>query len=110
MGFVAGFFCFKKKQSIIDIFDCLAYMRATSKRFTDAYEGPPPCGQPRGIPRGQLYPLPKEALTKLLGPAVDRAGTRGGTLYTNNSGCPSQSQHRHVYKRFASSVEVQGDP
>jgi hypothetical protein len=39
---------------------------------------------PRGIPRGQLYLLPKKSLTKLLDPAVDPAGPAraggGGTL------------------------------
>ncbi len=39
---------------------------------------PPPAGNPAVHPRalrGQLYPLPKKSLTKLLGPAVDPTGT-----------------------------------
>ncbi len=38
---------------------------------------PPPAGNPARAPRGQLNSLPKKNLTKLLGPAVDPAGTPG---------------------------------
>ncbi len=50
----------------------------------------PPRANPRyapRAPRGQVNPLPKESLTKLLGPAVDPAGSsrRGGTLFGQTS-------------------------